>query len=194
MVYTYREGNKMAKIGYARVSTSQQSLALQLDALKAEGCERIFQEKESGRNDDREELAACLDYLRPGDTLIVYKLDRLGRSTAKLVNLVDDLNKREIMFASVTDKIDTSTAMGKAMLTILSAFAQLEADLIRERTRDGLEAARARGRVGGRKPQDSDKLAQALKLHASMQYTIKQIHEMTQVSKSVLYRAIKAQS
>ncbi len=184
----------MAKIGYARVSTKDQNLDLQLDALKTEGCERIFQEKESGRNDDREELAACLDYLRPGDTLVVYKLDRLGRSTAKLVNLVDDLNKREIMFASVTDKIDTSTPMGKAMLTILSAFAQLESDLIKERTRDGLEAARARGRVGGRPSQNSDKLAQALKLHASKQYTIKQIQEMTQVSKSVLYRALNAQS
>lgn len=184
----------MAKIGYARVSTKEQNLDLQLDALKAEGCERIFQEKESGRNDDREELAACLDYLRPGDTLVVYKLDRLGRSTAKLVNLVDDLNKREIMFSSVTDKIDTSSAMGKAMLTILSAFAQLEADLIKERTRDGLEAARARGRVGGRPSQDSDKLAQALKLHASKQYTINEIRDMTGVSKSVLYRALQAQS
>jgi len=184
----------MAKIGYARVSTKEQNLDLQIDALKAEGCERIFQEKASGKKDDRPELAACLDYLREGDTLVVYKLDRLGRSTAKLVNLVDELNKREIMFASVTDKIDTSSPMGKAMLTILSAFAQLEADIIRERTMDGLAAARARGRVGGRKPQDSDKLAHAITLHDSKAYTIKEITEKTGVSKSVLYRALQARS
>ncbi|MGM0880903.1 MAG: recombinase family protein [Bacillota bacterium] len=184
----------MAKVGYARVSTKDQNLDLQIAALKAEGCERIFQEKASGKKDDRPELAACLDYLRQGDTLVVYKLDRLGRSTAKLVNLVDDLHKRDITFASTTDKIDTSTPAGKAMLTILSAFAQLEADLIRERTIDGLASARARGRVGGRKPKEESAVQHALTLHASKKYSIAEICKTTNVSKSVLYRALQAQS
>ncbi|WP_169089235.1 recombinase family protein [Paenibacillus sp. PL91] len=136
-------------------------------------------------------LAACFDYLRPEDTLVVYKLDRLGRSTAKLVNLVDDLHKRDITFASTTDKIDTSTSAGyvndpQCVRTV--------SDLIRERTRDGLEAARARGHVGGRPSQNCDKLAQALKLHVSKQYTINEIRDMTGVTKSVLYRALQAQS
>ncbi|MBF9235601.1 recombinase family protein [Microvirga alba] len=137
-------------IGYARVSTMDQDPALQIDALTAAGCERIFQETASGAKQDRPQLAGALSYLRPGDTLVVWKFDRLARSTRQLIETMEDLKTRGIGLRSLTEQIDTSTPGGALVYTIFSAVAQFERDMIRERTNAGLIAARARGRQGGR--------------------------------------------
>lgn len=177
------------KIGYARVSTVDQNLDLQLDALKAAGCDRIYTEKMTGTRDDRPELQRALDSLREGDTLIVYKLDRLGRSTFKLLELTEELNERGVEFVSIRDNIDTSTAIGKAMFRMLAVLAEMERDIIVERTQAGLKAARARGRVGGRPAKPKKDVERALKLYDSGEYTVPEIVEMTGVSKATIYRA-----
>lgn len=178
------------KIAYARVSTADQSLDLQLDALEKFGFDRIYTEKASGGKDDRPELAKALDMLREGDTFIVYKLDRLARSTLKLIETLDSLKKKSVEFVSLSDNIDTSTAAGKAMFGMMAVFAEFEKSIIHERTVAGLEAARARGRKGGRPMTDKKKLDKAIKLHESGEFTVSQIEEMTGVSKGSLYRAI----
>jgi len=139
-------------IGYARVSTQDQNPELQLDALTSSGCEQVFHEKVTGKFRDRPELAACLRSLRQGDTLLVWKLDRLARSLKDLVDIVDDLNRRGIGFRSLTESIDTTSTGGRLVFHIFGALAEFEHSLIRERTIAGLTAARARGRRGGRKP------------------------------------------
>ena len=139
-------------IGYARVSTQDQNPELQLDALTSSGCKEIFHEKVTGKFRDRPELAACLRSLRQGDTLLVWKLDRLARSLKDLVDIVDDLNRRDIGFRSLTESIDTTSTGGRLVFHIFGALAEFEHRLIRERTIAGLTAARARGRRGGRKP------------------------------------------
>lgn len=139
----------MAVIGYARVSTGFQDVALQVDALQAIPCDRIFEEKASGAKTDRPELAATLDYCRPGDTLAVWRLDRLGRSVRHLVDVVTGLQERGVEFKSVTEGIDTTTPGGRLIFHVFAALAQFERELIIERTNAGLAAARARGRVGG---------------------------------------------
>ena len=139
------EEREMAKIGYARVSTQDQSLDLQIDELKKVGCEKIFSEKMSGAKSDRPQLEACLDFLRAGDVLVVYKLDRLGRTTKQLINLVEELKEKGIHFQAITNGIDTSTPQGKFFFTVMAGFAEMERELIRERTNAGLQAARARG-------------------------------------------------
>jgi DNA invertase Pin-like site-specific DNA recombinase len=179
------------KIGYARVSTLDQNLDMQMDALQSAGCEQIFQEKMSGKKDDRPELQRCLDSLRKGDTLVVYKLDRLGRSTFKLLELTSELEKRGVEFVSIRDNIDTSTAVGKAMFRMMAVLAEMERDIIAERTQAGLQAARARGRVGGRPKTDKTKVATALALYDAGQMTVPEITQATGVSKPTLYRAIK---
>ncbi len=181
----------MAKIGYARVSTVDQSLDLQNDALLQAGCIRIFEEKASGKNDDRIELAKALEYLREGDALVVYKLDRLARSTKKLIELSEVLEQRKIELISIRDNIDTTTAVGRAMFKMLAVIAELERDIISERTMAGLQAARARGRKGGRPRTDVKKVNQALKLYDCKDYTLKEIVELTGVSKPVLYRELE---
>ena len=138
-------------IGYARVSTDDQNLDLQLDALKKAGCAQLFTDQVSGAAAVKTGLAAALAYLREGDTLVVWKLDRLGRTVKGLVELADLLNSRGIQFRSLTDGIDTSTAAGRFFFHMMAALAEMERDLIRERTTAGLAAARARGRKGGRK-------------------------------------------
>ncbi|GEN35942.1 recombinase family protein [Aneurinibacillus danicus] len=179
------------KIGYARVSTLDQNLDMQIDALRAAGCERIYEEKMSGKKDDRPELQRCLDALREGDTLVVYKLDRLGRSTFKLLELTQEFEKRGIEFVSLRDNIDTSTAIGKAMFRMLAVLAEMERDIIAERTTAGLQAARARGRLGGRPKADKRKVATALALYDAKEMSISEILEETGISKATLYRAIK---
>jgi len=139
-------------IGYARVSTQDQNPALQLDALKAAGCEQVFQEKATGAFRDRPELAMCLRTLRTGDSLAVWKLDRLARSLKDLVEIIHDLERRGIGFRSLTESIDTTSTSGRLVFHIFGALAEFEHGLIRERTLAGLTAARARGRRGGRRP------------------------------------------
>ena len=137
-------------VGYARVSTSDQDTSLQLDALRVAGTERIYQESKSGASRERPELDKCLDILRPGDTLIVWRLDRLGRSLKDLVEIISELEGKEVGFRSLSEAIDTTNAGGKLIFHIFAALAEFERSLIQERTRAGLAAARARGRKGGR--------------------------------------------
>lgn len=139
-------------IGYARVSTQDQHPELQLDALTQAGCEQIFQEKMTGTLRERPELSLCLRTLRKGDTLVVWRMDRLARSLRDLVEIIEDLHQREIGFRSLTESIDTTSASGKLVFHIFGALAEFEHSLILERTKAGLAAARARGRKGGRKP------------------------------------------
>ncbi|HDL6936550.1 TPA: recombinase family protein [Yersinia enterocolitica] len=139
-------------IGYARVSTQDQNSDLQLDALKQAGCEQVFNEKKTGRTLQRPELEACLRTLRKGDTLVVWRLDRLGRSLKDLVETVNALEERGIGFKSLTESIDTTSAGGRLVFHLFSALAEFERNLISDRTKAGLAAARARGRKGGRKP------------------------------------------
>jgi DNA invertase Pin-like site-specific DNA recombinase len=139
-------------IGYARVSTQDQNPEFQVDALEKIGCEKIFQEKITGKLRERPELSQCIRMLRAGDTLVVWKLDRLARSLKDLVEIVQDLNDRGIGFRSLTEAIDTTSSGGRLVFHIFGALAEFEHSLIRERTTAGLEAARARGRKGGRKP------------------------------------------
>src|SRR5438552_1061471 len=184
----------MALIGYARVSKDEQNLNLQLDALKAKGCVRIFTDKLTGTTfTQRKELQKCLDYLNPGDSLVVWKLDRFGRSMVDLVNTITDLNKQGINFVSLTENIDTTTAVGRMFLQFLAMLAEFERNLISERTRAGLDAARARGRKGGRPKvlPTSSKVALARRLYKDHETPIKQICKDLGISKATLYRWVK---
>lgn len=179
------------KIGYARVSTTEQSLNLQIDALERFGCTEIFKEKQSGSKDDRIELSLALRTLRAGDTFVVYKLDRLARSTKRLIEISDLLREKKVEFVSIQDNLDTGTAAGKAMFGMLSVLSEFEREIIRERTMAGLQAARARGRKGGRPKVNEKKLNHALALYQSRSMSIREIEEMTGVSASTMYRALK---
>ena len=150
----------MSLIGYARVSTNAQDTELHLAALNEAGCEKIFDETASGAKADRPELKSCLAYLREGDTLVVWKLDRLARSLKQLVDIVDDLGNRQISFRCLTQNIDTTSSTGKLVFGIFATLAEFERDLIKERTVAGLNAARANGRVGGRPKLSVDKVAE----------------------------------
>jgi DNA invertase Pin-like site-specific DNA recombinase len=180
--------------GYARVSTQDQNLDLQIDALKQYSVDQIFQEKMTGTKRERPQLDEMLKYLRKGDTVVVWKLDRIGRSTKHLVDLVNEFGEKGINFVSLKDGIDTSTAKGKLVFTIFAALAEFERDMISERTKAGLESARARGRNGGRPRKDEDKVKLALKMYDSKQYSITEIIKATGVSKTTLYRYIKKRS
>ena len=175
-------------IGYARVSTRDQTPALQIDALQAAGCKKLFEETASGAQGDRPQLTAALDYLRDGDTLVVWKLDRLGRSMRHLVVLVEELRERGINFRSLTDSIDTSTPMGRFFFHVMGALAEMERELIVERTRAGLAAARAKGRIGGRRPKLTDEQwAQAGRLIAAGE-SRQRVAIIYDVGVSTLYR------
>ncbi|MGZ8941197.1 MAG: recombinase family protein [Methylobacter sp.] len=151
------------RIGYARVSTDDQNLDLQRDALKKAGCTTIYEESASGKNTDRAELEHCRKALRNGDTLVVWRLDRLGRSLPDLVRIVAELESNGVGFESLTEKIETSSAAGKLVFHVFAALSEFERNLIRERTHAGLAAARARGRAGGRKPKLDDKQVREIK-------------------------------
>lgn len=175
-------------IGYARVSTQDQDPALQHDALTQAGCEQIYTEKASGAKRDRPELHAALTYMRAGDTLVVWKLDRLARSLRQLIETVEDLEQRGIGFRSLTETIDTTTSSGKLIFHIFAALAEFERSIIRERTRAGLEAARARGRTGGRPPALSDDdIAVAKALLRDPDITVAEVARRLGVSRSALY-------
>jgi DNA invertase Pin-like site-specific DNA recombinase len=176
-------------LGYARVSTVDQNPDLQLDALKAAGCYRIFVDKASGALDERRELGRVLDQLRPGDTLAVWKMDRLGRSLRHLIDTVGELERRGVGFRSLQESIDTSTPAGKLIFHIFGALAEFERDLIRERTTAGLTAARARGRAGGRPPiMTPEKLKIARQMYDSREHSIETIAKTVGVSRASLYR------
>lgn len=180
-------------IGYARVSTTNQELDLQIDSLLDAGCEKqnIFTDTISGAKSERPGLDRCLDTLVADDTLVVWRLDRLGRSMSHLVNLIEDLIKKDIGFKSVQDgAIDTTTASGELMFNIFSALAQFERRLIQERTKAGLAAARARGRLGGRpkKSLHDPKVRMAKELHNNQSLSIDEICATLKISRSTFYR------
>lgn len=180
-------------VGYARVSTLDQNPALQLDALKGAGCEKLFVEKASGASRDRPELKGAIEYVREGDTLVVWKLDRLARSLKQLIETVAMLEARGIGLRSLTESIDTTTAGGRLIFHIFGALAEFERTVIRERTKAGLSAARARGRVGGRPPKLSvDDLKAAKALLADPTITVADVAKRLGVSPATLYRHLPA--
>lgn len=180
----------MALIGYARVSTAEQTLALQLDALRGAGCDPVFTDQASGAKADRPGLGEAVAYVRSGDTLVVWKLDRLGRSMVHLIETVRRLEAKRTGFRSLTEGVDTTTPGGTLVFHLFGALAQFERDLIRERTHAGLKAAEARGRKGGRKPVITpDKLARA-KIHLAAGLTVREAAARVKVGKSALYLAL----
>ncbi len=177
------------KVGYVRVSKKDQNPELQRDALAAAGCERIFEERISSRKEMRPQLATALDYCRAGDTLVVVALDRLARSLKELIALVGDMEARGVEFSSLRENLDTASPGGKLLFHVFGSVAEFERDLIRERTMAGLQAARARGRNGGRpKKLDEKKLALASKLLRDKETPIGEICEAVGVSSATLYR------
>lgn len=175
-------------IGYARVSTLDQDPGLQLDALTAAGCERVFQEKASGVKEDRPQLVAALDHMRNGDVLVVWKLDRLARSIKQLVALLDTLNEKGIGFRCLAPAIDTTTPEGRLLYTITGAFAEFERELIRQRTQAGLKAALARGRKGGRRKKlDDEALAAARAMLKDPTLSVAAVAKRLGVTRSTLY-------
>jgi DNA invertase Pin-like site-specific DNA recombinase len=178
-------------IGYARVSTSDQHLDLQTDALKKAECGKIFTDVASGAKSNRDGLTEALEYLREGDTLVVWKLDRLGRSLRHLIDTVATLQSKGMGFKSLQENIDTTTSGGKLFFHIFGALAEFERDIIRERTNAGLASARARGRLGGRpKSMDAKKIEMARSLYGSKKNSIADICSALGVSKATLYRYI----
>ena len=179
------------RIGYARVSTDDQNLDLQRDALTRSGCASIYEETASGKASLRIELEHCRKALRSGDTLVVWRLDRLGRSLSDLVKIIGELEREGITFESLTEKIDTGSASGKMQFHVFAALAEFEHTLIRERTLAGLRAARARGRVGGRKPKLNEKQIREIKtLLSDPAAQVKDIAERYGVSRTTLYKRV----
>src|SRR5438105_8535887 len=182
-------------VGYARVSTSEQTLDLQKDALEQIGCIKIYSDVVSGAKAERKGLQEALEYVREGDTLVVWRLDRLGRSLKHLIETITDLNNRKIGFQSITEHIDTTTSGGKLIFHIFGALAEFERDIIKERTLAGLAAARARGRKGGRpkaKTLDTPKkVAIAQHLYNDKTNSIDDICKTLNISRATLYRYIK---
>lgn len=179
-------------LGYARVSTSDQDAALQVDALKAAGCYRVFVDVISGSLAARPELDKLLDQIRPGDTLVVWRLDRLGRSIRHLIDQLATLAVREVGFRSLQETIDTTSSGGRLVFHVFAALAEFERDLIKERTNAGLKAARARGRTGGRPPQlTPNQVKTAKRMYAEQEMTVAAIGEVLGVSRTTIYRTLK---
>ena len=182
------------RIGYARVSTQEQNLDLQKDALKRAGCEKIIEDIASGKTENRSGLDRTRELLRAGDVLVVWRLDRLGRSLKNLIELLTELEKQEIGFHSLQESIDTTSPGGKLVFHIFGALAEFERNLIRERTRAGLEAARARGRKGGRpKKLNAQQRALAIDLYSQKKFSIDEICLTVGISKPTLYAYIRKQ-
>jgi DNA invertase Pin-like site-specific DNA recombinase len=176
-------------LGYARVSTDQQDHALQLDALRQAGCTRVFVETASGTRTDRPELAKVLEQARQGDTLVIWRLDRLARSLRHLIDLSEDLTRRGVALKSITESIDTGSSSGRFMFNILGALGQMEREIIVERTRAGLVAAAARGRRGGRPPAlDESKVRAAKAMLASGEMSAIEVAKQLGCAASTLYR------
>lgn len=185
------EGAKMAVIGYARVSTRDQELGLQTDALAEAGCTRTFQDHASGAKADRPGLEEALAYLRSKDTLVVWRLDRLGRSLSDLLRIVSDLEARGVAFRSLREAIDTSTSGGKLVFHIFGSLAEFERDLIRERTHAGLAAAAARGRKGGRRPVVTPDRLRRAQVLIEQGLTVREAAARVRVGHTALYEARK---
>lgn len=184
------------KWGYGRVSTIDQNLHMQIDALTNEGCHFIYQEKMTGTTKKRPVLEEMLrdiedGKISKGDSIVVYKLDRISRNRKDIFELVDIFKEKGINFISIKDKIDTSTPLGEFFFTVMAGVAQLEADIIAERTREGLKAAEARGRKGGRPKSDIKKIDLAIQMYQSRDYSLVEIREMTGVAKPTLYKYLK---
>jgi DNA invertase Pin-like site-specific DNA recombinase len=180
------------RIGYARVSTSDQNLDLQKDALQGAGCERIIVDKASGGTVKRAGLDRARDLLRRGDTLVIWRLDRLGRSLKHLIELMADLEQRQVGFQSLQESIDTTSPGGRLVFHIFGALAEFERNRIRERTKAGLEAARARGRKGGRtKALDAEQRALAVELYERRKHSVKEICRTLGISKPTLYAYVR---
>src|SRR6266487_5222994 len=184
---------ELMKIGYVRVSKQEQHEALQIDALKEAGCEKWFMDKMTGSKAERKGLDEALAYVRPGDTFVVWKLDRAGRSLTHLIELLKGLQERGIEFISLTEQIDTTTPGGKLIFHLMGALAEFERDLIRERTNAGLAAARARGRIGGRprKLSTNGKVALARRLFEDPNHSLDDICSTLGISRSTLYRYVR---
>src|SRR5437763_17047745 len=179
-------------IGYARVSTQDQNVTLQKETLEKNGCTKIFTDVISGAKAERIGLEEALEYVREADTLVVWRLDRLGRSVRHLIETITELNNRKIGFKSIQESIDTTTSGGKLVFHIFGALAEFERDIIRERTQAGLQAARARGRKGGRpKSLTGKKTAMAQALYNDKNNTIDEICKTLNISRATLYRYIK---
>ncbi len=191
-ILTIEESSTML-VGYARVSTDDQNLDLQHDALKKAGCEQIYEDQLSGARAERPGLQQALAYARSGDTLVVWRLDRLSRSLKDLIDMVATLETKGIGLKSLQESIDTTVSSGKLVFHIFGALAEFERNLIRERTQAGLAAARARGRKGGRpKSLNQDKQALTVKLYEEKKHSIEQICKMMSISKPTLYKYIEA--
>lgn len=177
--------------GYARVSTQEQNLEMQLDALNKYGCDRIYQEKMTGTKKERPSLEEMMKLLRKGDKVVIFKLDRIGRSTKHIIELSDAFEKMGVELISIMDQLDTSTAMGRFFFRSMASLAELERDIISERTKAGLSSARARGRKGGRPKVPEKKLKLAIKMYQSKLYSISEIVTATGISQATLYRKLK---
>ena len=177
--------------GYARVSTAEQNLDRQTDALKNYKVDKIFCEKISGTKKNRPELDKLLSEISSGDTIVIESLSRLGRSVKNLAELMELFNENNIRLVSLKETIDTTSSTGRLLFTIISSLSQFERDVLAERTSEGLKAARARGRFGGRPKTANEKLNKAIALYKTKEYTITEITELTGVSKSTLYRSVK---
>jgi DNA invertase Pin-like site-specific DNA recombinase len=178
-------------IGYARISTTDQTLALQRDALNAAGCDRIFTDTASGSRSERPGLTEALSYVRTGDTLVVWRLDRLGRSLAHLIEMVRELQERGVHFRSLQEQLDTATSGGKLVFHVFGALAEFERDLIRERTVAGLAAARSRGRQGGRPGLSAEKIRQLRTLAADRANSVRGICKTLGISRATFYRYVE---
>ncbi|MDA0911045.1 MAG: recombinase family protein [Proteobacteria bacterium] len=180
------------KIGYARISTLEQNLDLQIDALKKAGCEKIITDEISGSVADRPGLEKLKAVLRKDDTLVVWRLDRLGRTLKHLIEWINELDEQNIGFKSLQESIDTTSSSGKLIFHIFGALSEFERNLIRERTRAGIEAARSRGRQGGRpRKLNKDKRQLAIDLYKGKKHSLRQICEMTGISKPTLYKYVR---
>ena len=190
IIYEFLKKIVMINIGYVRVSTIEQDTILQIKALKEFGCDIIYEDKISGAKIDRPELSKALSYLRKGDTLIVWKLDRLGRSIKHLIEIINNLENRKISFKSLTENIDTTTSSGKFIFHLFGALAQFEKDLIQERTRAGLKAAKDQGRIGGRPVVMTDEKLKKAKEHLKNGLNVREAAARIKVSSTTLYKAL----
>ena len=179
------------RIGYSRVSTTDQDTTAQVMRLEAAGCQRIFTETISSRVKDRPQLAACLDYIRPGDALVIVRLDRLARSTRELLELAQSLQERSVDLIALDQQINTTSPAGRFTFTLLAAVAELERDMIRERTLDGLARARAEGRAGGRRPSITGQKAQLVRRLAAEGLSLRQIAASVDASASSIRRFLQ---